>query len=138
MVVRSWVTKLPPTRWLLLERGTTQVVDYAFHLAARRNGRPRDGKKCVTCVDKAHVFRSLALFRKVFFDVAADHPDISADAVYVDAISLVAWDLDRPPRSVKSVVYSNPRMEPRRPSPAKTSPTHGDNSFSRNDAGLAW
>ena len=42
----------------------------------------------VTCVDKANVFRSLALFRKVFYDVAARYPDIEADAVYVDAMSL--------------------------------------------------
>ena len=42
----------------------------------------------VTCVDKANVFRSFALFRQVFFDVAASYPDIEANAVYVDAMSL--------------------------------------------------
>jgi len=83
---------------VVTRKGTTQVVDYAFHLAARRNGRPTDGKKKVTCVDKANVFRSLALFRKVFFDVAKGHPDIEADAVYVDAMSYYMvqnpWDFD--------------------------------------------
>lgn len=83
---------------VITRKGTAQVVDYAFHLAARRNGRPRDGKKMVTCVDKANVFRSLALFRKVFFDVAAEHPDIEAEAVYVDAMSYYMiqnpWDFD--------------------------------------------
>jgi 3-isopropylmalate dehydrogenase len=83
---------------VVTRKGTTQVVDYAFHLAARRNGRPKDGKKMVTCVDKANVFRSLALFRKVFFDVAKSHPDIEADAVYVDAMSYYMvqnpWDFD--------------------------------------------
>ena len=72
---------------VVTRKGTTKVVDYAFLLAARRNGRPRDGKKMVTCVDKANVFRSFALFRKVFFDVAENYPDIAADAVYVDAMS---------------------------------------------------
>ena len=83
---------------VVTRKGTAQVVDYAFHLAARRNGRPTDGKKIVTCVDKANVFRSLALFRKVFFDVAASHPDIHADAVYVDAMSYYMvqnpWEFD--------------------------------------------
>ena len=79
--------------------GTTRVCDYAFHLAKRRKGRPTDGKRRkVTCVDKANVFRSFAFFRKVFFDVAAKYPDIEADAVYVDAISLYMvqnpWDFD--------------------------------------------
>ena len=83
---------------VVTRKGTSQVVDYAFHLAARRNGRPSDGKKCVTCVDKANVFRSLALFRKVFFDVSKAHPKIAADAVYVDAMSYYMvqnpWDFD--------------------------------------------
>jgi 3-isopropylmalate dehydrogenase len=39
-------------------------------------------------VDKANVFRSFALFRKVFFDVAQDFGDIHAEATYVDAMSL--------------------------------------------------
>ena len=83
---------------VVTRKGTTQVVDYAFRLAARRKGRPSDGKRSVTCVDKANVFRSLALFRKVFFDVAKEHPDIEADAVYVDAMSYYMvqnpWDFD--------------------------------------------
>ena len=83
---------------VITRKGTTQVVEQAFRLAARRNGRPKDGKKKVTCVDKANVFRSLALFRKVFFDVAEQHPDIEADAVYVDAMSYYMvqnpWDFD--------------------------------------------
>ena len=34
------------------------------------------------------MFRSFAFFRKVFFEVAAQYPDVLADAVYVDAMSL--------------------------------------------------
>lgn len=83
---------------VITRKGTTQVSEYAFRLAGRRKGRPSDGKRMVTCVDKANVFRSLAFFRKVFFDVAQRHPDIEANAVYVDAMSLYLvqkpWDFD--------------------------------------------
>ena len=68
--------------------GTRRVAEYAFQLAARRNGRPLDGRRLVTCVDKANVFRSYAFFRKVFLEVAAEHPRIAADATYVDAMSM--------------------------------------------------
>lgn len=83
---------------VVTRRGTSRVTDYAFRLAQRRNGRPSDGKKMVTCVDKANVFRSLAFFREVFHDVAESYPDIDRDAVYVDAMSLYMvqnpWDFD--------------------------------------------
>jgi 3-isopropylmalate dehydrogenase len=78
--------------------GTTKVCDHAFRLARRRRGRPSDGRRLVTCVDKANVFRSLAFFRSVFRDVARKYPDIDSDAVYVDAMSLYMvrnpWDFD--------------------------------------------
>ena len=78
--------------------GTSKVADFAFRLAQRRNGRPSDGRKMVTCVDKANVFRSMAFFRDVVQDVARDYPDIDHDAVYVDAMSLYMvqrpWDFD--------------------------------------------
>ena len=64
------------------------MCETAFRLAAVRSGRPLDGKRLVTCVDKANVFRSFAFFRKVFEDVAAKHSGIAADAAYVDAVSL--------------------------------------------------
>lgn len=73
---------------VITREGTRRVAEFAFKLAARRNGRPLDGRKTVTCVDKANVFRSFAFFRKVFHEVAAGYPDIVADAQYVDAMSL--------------------------------------------------
>lgn len=83
---------------VITRKGTSQVSDFAFRLAQRRNGRPSDGKKMVTCVDKANVFRSMAFFRDVFMDVAKNYPDIGSDAVYVDAMSLYMvqnpWDFD--------------------------------------------
>ncbi|MEM6979722.1 MAG: isocitrate/isopropylmalate family dehydrogenase, partial [Planctomycetota bacterium] len=83
---------------VVTRQGTTQVADYAFRLARRRKGRPVDGVKKVTCVDKANVFRSMAFFRDVFMDVAAKYDDIEHEAVYVDAMSLYMvqnpWDFD--------------------------------------------
>ncbi len=73
---------------VITRQGTERVVDYAFRLAQKRKGRPSDGVRRVTCVDKANVFRSFAFFRKVFFEVAERYPTIQADATYVDAMSL--------------------------------------------------
>ena len=73
---------------VITRSGTERVAEFAFRLAQRRKGRPLDGQQRVTCVDKANVFRSLAFFRKVFFNVAERHRDIGAEAVYVDAMSL--------------------------------------------------
>jgi 3-isopropylmalate dehydrogenase len=72
---------------IVTRTGITRIVEYAFRLAARRKGRPLDGQRIVTCVDKANIFRSFAFFRKVFFEIAARHPTIRAEAVYVDAMS---------------------------------------------------
>jgi len=83
---------------VITRSGTSRVADFAFRLAQRRGGRPSDGKKMVTCVDKANVFRSMAFFREVFMDVAQSYPEIAKDAVYVDAMSLYMvqnpWDFD--------------------------------------------
>jgi 3-isopropylmalate dehydrogenase len=73
---------------VITREGTRRVVDFAFRLAQRRRGRPLDGRRTVTCVDKSNVFRSFAFFRKVFCEVAADYPDVTAEATYVDAMSL--------------------------------------------------
>jgi 3-isopropylmalate dehydrogenase len=83
---------------IITRKGTTRAVEFAFKLAERRNGRPLDGRKRVTCVDKANVFRSLAFFRKIFYEVAARHPQIDTDATYVDAMTLYMlnkpWNYD--------------------------------------------
>jgi 3-isopropylmalate dehydrogenase len=73
---------------VITREGVRRVADFAFRLARRRSGRPLDGRRSVTCVDKSNVFRSFAFFRKVFFEVAAGYPEITADATYVDAMSL--------------------------------------------------
>lgn len=73
---------------IITREGTQRVVDFAFRLAQKRSGRPSDGIRKVTCVDKANVFRSFAFFRKVFLEVADRYPEIESEAMYVDAMSL--------------------------------------------------
>lgn len=73
---------------VITRKGTTRVAAHAFRLARRRNGRPLDGKKIVTCVDKANVFRSLAFFRQIFDEVAAVNSEIAHEHTLVDAMSL--------------------------------------------------
>ncbi|MCD0460439.1 isocitrate/isopropylmalate dehydrogenase family protein [Roseiconus lacunae] len=73
---------------VITREGTRRVVEYAFELSRRRQGRPSDGRRQVTCVDKANVFRSFAFFRKVFQEIADVNPDVDSNAVYVDAMSL--------------------------------------------------
>ncbi|MHA2030516.1 MAG: isocitrate/isopropylmalate family dehydrogenase, partial [Candidatus Kariarchaeaceae archaeon] len=36
-------------------KGSKRIMEYAFKLADKRNGAPKDGKKRLTCVDKANV-----------------------------------------------------------------------------------
>lgn len=73
---------------VITRKGTERISRFAFHLAQRRSGRPLDGKRLVTCVDKANVFRSLAFFRQVFDDVAATFPDMAHERILVDAMTL--------------------------------------------------
>ncbi len=83
---------------IITRAGTRRISEFAFKLAASRSGRPIDGQKCVTCVDKANVFRSLAFFRKVFDETARGHPDIQSESVHVDAMTMYLvqrpWDFD--------------------------------------------
>lgn len=73
---------------VITREGTQKIVEFAFQFASRRSGRPLDGRRSVTCVDKANVFRSFAFFRQVFYEVASRHPQIAAEAAYVDAMCL--------------------------------------------------
>jgi isocitrate/isopropylmalate dehydrogenase len=65
--------------------GVERVCRFAFDLARKRNGTPRDGIRRVTCVDKSNVLRSFGFFRSIFSEVAAGYPDIEPDYLYADA-----------------------------------------------------
>ena len=57
-----------------------------FQLAEQRQAAGHAGR--VTCVDKANVFQALAFFRKIFTETAENHPGLTADNDYVDAVAL--------------------------------------------------
>jgi len=78
---------------VITRSGCERVFNYAFQLAKARSGRLgdgrlADGKKVVTCAQKANVFRSFAFYKKVFEEVAKNYPDIADDYAYIDAITL--------------------------------------------------
>jgi 3-isopropylmalate dehydrogenase len=62
-------------------RGAERICRAAFLLAQRR-------RRHVTLVDKANVLPSMAFFRRVFDEVAAEFPEVATDRVYVDAMAL--------------------------------------------------
>lgn len=73
---------------IVTRKGIERVVRAAFELARKTGGAPRDGKKRVTCCDKANVLRSLAFFRRVFDEVGEQYPDVERDYSYVDAMTV--------------------------------------------------
>jgi 3-isopropylmalate dehydrogenase len=88
---------------LRITRATSEKLhDFAFRLAQKRKARGTEGR--VTCVDKANVFRSMALFRRVFDERAARFPDIEHSYNYVDAQAL---DLIRKPWEFDVLVMEN-------------------------------
>jgi 3-isopropylmalate dehydrogenase len=79
---------------VITANGTRKICEIAFGLARKRHGRPLDGRRMVTCVDKANVLSSYAFFRSVFDRVADASTDVERDHVYVDAMT--AFQVQRP------------------------------------------
>ncbi|GHU09094.1 3-isopropylmalate dehydrogenase [Betaproteobacteria bacterium] len=73
---------------VITREGTEKVCEWAFKTSQQRNGRPSDGKKVVTCVDKSNNFKGMAFWRKIYNEIAAKYPDIGRDYSYVDAINI--------------------------------------------------
>lgn len=75
---------------IITRDGTERVVEEAFSLSRKRRGRPSDGERVVTVVDKSNVFRSMAFFQKVAYEVAERHAqDVSVNSRLVDAMALL-------------------------------------------------
>ena len=70
---------------VMTRRGVERVARKAFALAGQRAGAPADGRRRVTCVDKANVLRGFAFFRDGVRRVAAEFPDVEAEFLYADA-----------------------------------------------------
>ncbi|MCP4379852.1 MAG: isocitrate/isopropylmalate dehydrogenase family protein [Hyphomicrobiales bacterium] len=82
---------------LRITRATTEKLHrFGFRLAEQR--RRRGGRGLITCVDKANVFLSMAFFRQIFDEIAAEHGDVETGYNYIDAqaLDLVRrpWDFD--------------------------------------------
>ncbi len=71
----------------ITHKGTRRICEFAFKLAQSRQARSGKSGR-VTSVDKANVFASMALWRKIFEETATHHPVIAADSAYVDAMAL--------------------------------------------------
>jgi 3-isopropylmalate dehydrogenase len=82
---------------LVTRRGAERICRAAFRLAMRR-------RRHVTLVDKANVLPSMAFFRKVFDEVAAEFPSVQTERVYVDAMALF---LVQRPQSFDVIVTEN-------------------------------
>jgi 3-isopropylmalate dehydrogenase len=85
---------------VITRTGTERIVRYAFELALKRGREPMK----VTCVDKANVFKSMAFFRAVYDDAAADYPQVERDYAYIDALSMY---LVQRPQSYDVLVSEN-------------------------------
>jgi 3-isopropylmalate dehydrogenase len=82
---------------VITRSATERLTTFSCRLArSRKVARSTPG--IVTLVDKSNVFRSFAFMRKVFYEIAANHPDIQARHHYVDAMALDLvrrpWDFD--------------------------------------------
>jgi len=77
--------------------GAQRICREAFHQAARRRGK-------VALVDKSNVLPSMAFFRKVFDEVAAEFPKIETERIYIDAAALY---LVRQPERFDVIVTEN-------------------------------
>jgi 3-isopropylmalate dehydrogenase len=73
---------------VVTRKGVERVTRFAFELARRRNGAPRDARRRVTVCDKANILRSYAFFRAVYDEVARGYPDVETDYAYADAITV--------------------------------------------------
>lgn len=101
---RGGVQELAVDSRVITRKGAERVVRFAFDRCNERNGAPADGKHRVTCVDKSNVVAGDRLFRKVYDEVAALHPDVERDYAYIDAF--LQW-LVRSPEHYDVAVVPN-------------------------------
>ncbi len=74
---------------LTITRATSEKLFEVAFAQARQRRATHGTPGHVTLLDKSNVLRSNAFLRKVFDDVAARHPDIKTDRLYIDAGSMM-------------------------------------------------
>ncbi|OLS26516.1 MAG: 3-isopropylmalate/3-methylmalate dehydrogenase [Candidatus Heimdallarchaeota archaeon LC_2] len=103
-LTRGGVEEVAIDTKITTNKGSKRIIEYAFKIAEKRNGAPKDGKKRLTCVDKANVLQGSRLFRSVYNQIAVNHPTVEKDYAYIDAF--LQW-LVRDPDYFDVVVASN-------------------------------
>lgn len=73
---------------IITRPGSERIIRYAFRLAMKHPGAIEDGKRRVTCVDKANVLKSMSFFRMIFDEISKEFPEIEAEHIYVDAMTV--------------------------------------------------
>ena len=86
-------------RRIITRNAEKRIIDYAFKYAKENN------KTKVTGVHKANVLKKTdGLFRDIFYEVAADYPEIATEDFYVDATAMY---LITQPESFEVIVTTN-------------------------------
>jgi len=70
---------------VMTRRGVERIARKALAIAGQRSGAPADGRRRLTCVDKANVLRGFAFFRDGVRRIAAELPDVEVEYLYADA-----------------------------------------------------
>src|SRR5437868_9972623 len=91
------VTETEARETLLITRRTSErLFDFSFRYTQRRKARGAPGR--LTCVDKANAFRAFAFFQEIFRERARNHPEVTADHLYIDSCCALLvkkpWDVD--------------------------------------------
>lgn len=74
-------------RLTITRQGSERLFELAFERAKLRKANGGQGK--VTLLDKANALPSFVFLRKIFDEVAARHPEITSERLYVDSASMM-------------------------------------------------
>ncbi len=101
---RGGLEELAVDNRITTRRGAERVIRFAFALCEKREGAPSDGVRRVTCVDKSNVLDGCRMFRRIYDEVAEEHPGVERDYAFVDAF--MQWMI-RAPEGYDVAVTSN-------------------------------
>ncbi|HIP34920.1 MAG TPA: NAD-dependent isocitrate dehydrogenase, partial [Methanothermococcus okinawensis] len=88
---------------VITEKACRRIFKFAFDLARRRKRKGKRGK--VTCAHKANVLKLTdGVFKRIFYEVAEEYPDIEAEDYYIDAMNMY---IITKPETFDVVVTSN-------------------------------